>query len=62
MKLIIQSQYNPVGDEYMNEREVEVEVRESGEFILVEMEHAQFFFPKVVFTGVLKLKDGGAEK
>jgi hypothetical protein len=57
MKIIIDSQYNPVGDEYMDERKVEAEVWTTDKYVIVEMEYAKFFFPKELFTGLLSKND-----
>lgn len=53
MKIIVERQYNELGGEYLNQDEVEMEIRKYNEEIIIEMDGSMYSIPIEVFKGLL---------
>lgn len=59
MKITIKKQFNKLGDSFLAEKEVEIEINKSNsnDMILLEMDNELLQIPVEVFWGVLEKKN-----
>jgi len=54
MVIIIEKQFDKIGDEYMQEEKVQADIRKCGNNIVIETEDKLFTIPVEVFNGIMK--------
>jgi len=52
MKIIIEKQFEKLGDGYLQSENIEVDIRASDKYIVIELDEEMYFIPKEVFTGI----------
>jgi hypothetical protein len=52
MKYIVEKQFDKLGDNYNQNKDIEMEIRESDPNIIIEVDDVMYLIPKVVFSGI----------